>query len=69
MTYPIHLKYWDADCRAQVISRVVEHKPTFVAMDANVSPAVLRTLVQHCNANDIQSECAMAYGFKAISDT
>ncbi|KAH9044719.1 indigoidine synthase A-like protein [Lactarius pseudohatsudake] len=37
-----------------VISRVVEHDPALVAMDANVSPAVLKALVQHCNANDIQ---------------
>ncbi|KAH9050426.1 indigoidine synthase A-like protein [Lactarius hengduanensis] len=39
-----------------VISRVVEHDPALVAMDANVSPAVLKALVQHCNANDIQSD-------------
>lgn len=38
-----------------VISRVVEHDPALVAMDANVSPAVLKALVQHCNANDIQT--------------
>ncbi|KAH9004257.1 indigoidine synthase A-like protein [Lactarius hatsudake] len=39
-----------------VISRVVKHDPALVAMDANVSPAVLKALVQHCNAKDIQSD-------------
>ncbi|KAF8272906.1 indigoidine synthase A-like protein [Lactarius quietus] len=38
-----------------VISRVIEHEPTLVAMDANVSPDVLKALVQHCNANNIQT--------------
>jgi hypothetical protein len=33
-------------------------------MDANVSPDVLKALVQHCNANDIQSECVMAFDFR-----
>jgi hypothetical protein len=37
-------------------------------MDANVSPAVLKALVQHCNTNNIPSECVMSYGFKAITD-
>ena len=68
MVGPIPLKDWGVDCRAQVISRVVEHGPTLVAMDANVSPAVLKALVQHCNANNIQSECVMSYGVKAITD-
>ena len=68
MVCPIPFKVWDADRRAQVVSRIVEHKPTLVAMDANVSPAVLKALVQHCNANDIQSECVMVYGFEAISN-
>ena len=38
-------------------------------MDANVSPDVLKALVQHCNANDIQSECVMAYDFTNVSFT
>ena len=60
MTYS-SFKNCDVDRQTQVISRVVEYEPTLVAMDANVSPDVLKALVQHCNANDIQSECVMAY--------
>jgi len=50
-----------------VVSRIVEHKPSLVAMDANVSPAMLKALVQHCNANNIQTFFEPTSVFKCAS--
>jgi hypothetical protein len=47
---------WNADAEAQVISQIIKHDPALVAMDANVSPDVLKAVIQHCNAANITSE-------------
>jgi hypothetical protein len=45
-----------ADYYAQVVSQIIKYDPAIVAMDANVSPDVLSTVIQHCNEANITSE-------------
>lgn len=42
--------------QTQVVSQITKHDPVLVAMDANVSPNVLKAVVLHCNAANITSE-------------
>jgi hypothetical protein len=51
-----HSNGWDANCYAQVVSQIIRYDPAIVAMDANVSPDVLSTVIQHCNEAKITSE-------------
>jgi hypothetical protein len=51
-----HSNGWEANCYAQVVSQIIKYDPTIVAMDANVSPDVLSTVIQHCNEAKITSE-------------
>jgi hypothetical protein len=52
-----HSKEWEANCYyAQVVSQIIKYDPAIVAMDANVSPDVLKAVIQHCNAANITSE-------------
>ena len=43
-------------CTVQVVSQIIKYDPAIVAMDANVSPDVLSTMIQHCNGAKITSE-------------
>ena len=43
-------------CTVQVVSQIIKYDPAIVAMDANVSPDVLSTVIQHCNEAKITSE-------------
>ncbi len=40
----------------EVASQITRYDPAIVAMDANVSPDVLKAVIQHCNAANITSE-------------
>ena len=46
----------EANCYAQVVSQIIKYDPAIVAIDANVSPDVLKAVIQHCNAANITSE-------------
>jgi hypothetical protein len=52
-----HSKEWEANYYAQVVSQIIKYDPAIVAMDANVSPDVLKAVIQHCNVANITSEC------------
>jgi hypothetical protein len=47
---------WEANYYAQVVSQIIKYDPAIVAMDANVSPDVLNTVIRHCNEANITSE-------------
>ena len=47
---------WEANSQTQVVSQIIKHNPVLVAMDANVSPDVLKAVIRHCNAANIASE-------------
>ncbi len=64
----IRIQGWETNSQTQVISHVNKHDPALVAMDANVSPDVLRAVIQHCNAANITSE-SLAYGWSPSSMT
>ena len=51
-----HSNRWEANYYAQVVSQIIKYNPAIVAMDANVSPDVLSTVIQHCNESKIISE-------------
>ena len=51
-----HSNGWEANHHAQVVSQIIKYDPAIVAMDANVSPDVLSTVIQHCNEAKITSE-------------
>lgn len=51
-----HLNEWEANYYVQVVSQLIKYEPTIVAMDANVSPDVLSTVIRHCNEAKITSE-------------
>jgi len=64
----IRIQGWETNSQTQVISHINKHDPALVAMDANVSPDVLRAVIQHCNAANITSE-SLAYGWSQSSMT
>jgi hypothetical protein len=52
-----HSNEWEANYYyVQVVSHIIKYDPAIVAMDANVSPDVLSTVIQHCNEAKITSE-------------
>jgi len=51
----------EANSQTQVVSQITKHDPALVAMDANVSPDVLKAVIQHCNAANITSESLANY--------
>jgi hypothetical protein len=51
-----HSKEREANCYTQVVSQIIKYDPAIVAIDANVSPDVLKTVIQHCNVANITSE-------------
>ena len=51
-----HSNEREANYYAQVVSQIIKYDPAIVAMDANVSPEVLRTVIQHCNQANITSK-------------
>ncbi|KAF8482161.1 indigoidine synthase A-like protein [Russula ochroleuca] len=50
-----------------VISQIIKYDPAIVAMDANVSPDVLRTIIQHCNAANITTFFEPTSVIKSVS--
>lgn len=51
----------EVNSQTQVVSQITKHDPALVAMDANVSPDVLKAVIQHCNAGNITSESLVNY--------
>lgn len=51
----------EVNSQTQVVSQITKHDPALVAMDANVSPDVLKAVIKHCNAANITSESLASY--------
>jgi hypothetical protein len=51
----------EANSHTQVVSQITKHDPALVAMDANVSPDVLKAVIQHCNVAKVTSESLANY--------
>lgn len=44
----------DMRCREQAVDAIKNYKPTVVAIDGNLSPEAIQTIVKHCSANQIE---------------
>ena len=44
----------DMGRREQAVDAINRYKPTVVAIDGNLSPEAIQTIVKHCSANQIE---------------
>ncbi|KAI0307990.1 Indigoidine synthase A like protein-domain-containing protein [Multifurca ochricompacta] len=51
----------------EVVSHIIRHAPALVAMDANVSPDVLKAVVRHCNTANVPTFFEPTSVIKSVS--